>query len=122
MSAVPFTARAFARERITITSGAVKQLTASVYNDTSESGSQPNQTGNNRRIARAAKIVLDSGSGDIHYSEEGTNPTTGVTGADVGSLAGQGDVVWLETYEQIVKFKSIALTATNGIAEVVYYR
>lgn len=121
MSAVPFTARAFARERITITSGAVKQLTASVYNDTSEAGSQPNQVGNNRRVARAAKLVLDSGSGDIHYTEEGTAPTTGVTGADVGSLAGQGDVIWLETYEQIVKFKSIALSA-NGIAEVVYYR
>ena len=121
MSAVPFTARAFARERITITSGAVKQLTASVYSQY-DSATQPNQTGNNTRRARAAKIVLDSGSGDIHYTEEGTNPTSGTTGADVGSLAGQGDVIWLETFEQIVKFKSIALTATNGIAEVVYYR
>lgn len=114
--------RPFARERIQITNGGVKTLTTTVFNDNANGGPIPNQQGDRRRHALGAKIVLDSGSGQIHYTEEGTVPTVAIDNTGVGSIASAGDVIWLESYEAINKFKSIALTAANAQGEVVYYR
>jgi hypothetical protein len=111
---------AFARERLTVTSGAVKTLTATVYNPTP--ASVPPQSGNNRYPASGARIVLSSASGDLHFNEEGTDPTTSVAVSGVGTVVGARDVIVLESYEAIVKFKAIALTATDAIIEVVYFR
>lgn len=112
---------AFARERLTVTSGAVVALTASVYNDTSNSDRTPNQLGNAKRHATGARVCVESGTGDAHFSEDGTAPTAGVAVSDVGTIIGARDLVVLEAYEAICKFKMIALAA-NAIIEVVYYR
>lgn len=112
--------RAYARERLAVTSGAVKLLSASVYGPGTPVGW--NQNGAKQRQAVTARVVLDSGSGDIHWTEEGTDPTTGVTVADVGNIAGARDVIYLDSDETMSRFKAIALTATNGIIEVTYYK
>lgn len=122
MSASNLSMRAFVRERIAIANSGVKILTASTYNDVTAAGPAPTQSGNQRRHARSAKITLDSGSGDIHYTEDGTDPTTPTDNTGVGSFATAGDVIWLESYEAITKFKAKALTATAAQGEVVYYR
>jgi len=122
MSAFNITKRAYARERIRFTNGGATGLTATLFNDTADAGPNPNQTGTSRRKASAAKLVFDSVAGDVHFTEEGTAPNTATDNTGVGSIAGARDVIFLESYEAIAKFKAIALTATPADVEVVYYR
>jgi hypothetical protein len=117
MATFNITKRAFARERIRFTNGGVLTLTATLYNDNAGSSDAAK-----KKRASAAVIVLDISAGDIHFSEEGTAPTTAVDNTGVGKCAGARDQIILESYESIVKFKAIALTATNADAEIVYYR
>lgn len=123
MATFNITKRAFARERLNITSGAPVSLTASLYDDVSDSNNPTTlrQGSAVPRKASGARIVLESGTGDIHFSEEGTAPTSGTTNTDVGTIAGARDVIVLESYEAITKWKAIALS-TTAVAEVVYYR
>lgn len=102
--------RAFARERITVTN-AVKTLTAATY---SPSDVEHRATG--------ARIVVLSGSGDIAFTEGGTDPTADITTVSgVGSPASAGDIIYLESYAVIANFKAIRISA-NAILEVTYYR
>jgi hypothetical protein len=117
------TKKAFARERLTVTNAAVFTLTQTTFDDNGNAEYvSAAMEGSKRRKATGARIVADSGSGDFHFSEEGTAPTSGVTGADVGAIAGARDVIVLDGYEAITKFKARATSATNAILEVVYYR
>ncbi len=109
-----------ARERLAVTSGAVKTLTAATYLQ-SASPTGPNQYGVNKRCALAAMVVNDSGAGAIHYTIDGTDPTSGVTSSDVGNYLAATDVVILDSLEAIIKFKAKALSA-DGIIEVTYFR
>lgn len=97
----------FARERITISSSALP-LTASVYDDHSASVLA------DRRHALAARITVYTNS--IYWTEEGTTPS-----ASAGDTGAAGDIIYLETYEAIKKFKAIRVTGDAPI-EVVYYR
>ena len=121
MSSFNITKHAFARERITVTNGGVSVLTPATYNDNT-GGVGFADDGSKRRKASGARLALEPAAGDIHFSEDGTAPTSGTTGADVGTIAGARDLILLESYEAIAKFKAIALSATNAIIEVVYYR
>lgn len=101
--------RAFARERITVTN-AVKQLTSATYAPTIPTR------------ATGARIVMLSGSGDIAFTENGTDPTADITTVDgVGTPASAGDIIYLESYSAILNFKAIRISA-NAILEVSYYR
>lgn len=116
MATFNITKRPFARERIRFTNGVGGAgLTASVYNDSAQA--DPTK----KHKASAARIVLDSAAGDIHFTEDGTTPTTPTDNTGVGTIAGARDIITLESYESIQKFKAIALTATNADAEIVYY-
>lgn len=124
MATFNVTKRSFTRERKQVTSGAVVTLTSSVYLPALTAIEET--TGNNagviqKRVAGAARIVIDSGSGNIHFTEDGTDPTTGVTNVDVGNIAGAGDIIFLESLDAIKQFKAIALAA-NAQLEVTYYR
>lgn len=116
MATFNITKRAFARERIRFTNGGATALTALTYDDDGQANPQK------RVRASAARLVLDRDAGDLHFSEEGTAPTALVDNTGVGTIAGARDVIILESYQSIVKFKAIALTATNVDVEVVYYR
>lgn len=125
MATFNVTKRAFVREKLSVTNGGVTTLTAATYNDTAGGLPTPSGTTNRnpvQRKATGARIVLDSGSGDIHFTEEGSTPTVGVDGTGVGSIAGARDVIILDSYESIVRFKMIALTGTAAQAEIVYFR
>ena len=113
--------QAFARERLTVTS-AVKTLTASVYNDASPVGHVPTQDGNRQRKATGARLVAESASGDFHFTEEGTDPTASVAVAGVGTLGAARDVIVLDSYEAICKFKMFSAGGADAIVEVVYFR
>lgn len=105
--------QAFARERLTVTN-AVKTLTAATYNDSANDS--------NKKKASGAIITMLSGSGDIAFTEEGTAPTADITTvAGVGRPLSAGDVLTLENYNAIAKWKGIRITA-DAIIEVVYYR
>lgn len=105
--------QAFARERLTVTN-AVKTLTASVYNDS------VNVSG--KKKASGAIITMLSGSGDIAFTEEGTDPTADITTVSgVGRPLSAGDTLTLDTYNAVAKFKAIRISA-DAIIEVVYYR
>lgn len=99
-----------------MTNGAVKALTATVYLD--QGTTAFNQTGTKRINASAARICVKDA--DLHFTEEGTTPTT--TTAGIGTIAGARDIIILDSLEAIVKWKSIAVTASNARIEVVYYR
>lgn len=115
MATFNITKRAFARERIRFTNGGATALTAATFNDTAH-------TDPTKKVrATAARLVLDRDAGDLHFSEEGTAPTALVDNTGVGTIAGARDVIILESYQAIVNFKGIALTATNVDVEVVYY-
>lgn len=116
MAVFQATKRAFARERIRFTNGGVGVLTAATYLDTATAPS------GNRRPASGARIALDISAGDIHFTEEGTTPTTATDNTGVGTPATARDVIYLESLEAIQKFKAIALTATNADAEITYYK
>ncbi len=110
----------FARERLTATSGAVKTLTATKY----EQSSSPvggNQAGVFKNRASGAIIQLTSASGSLSFTVDGTDPTAGTTVSDVGQPVAAGDTILLETHEAIVNFKGIALS-DDAIFEVWYCR
>src|SRR5438128_1247430 len=107
--------RIFTRETLTV-STAVKTLTASVYNDTSNTDRQPNQQGSNRRPARAAVIVCETNA--IRVTKDGTTPVAATTGTKLNP----GDTYALETYEEIVKFQAVRDGASDGTVQVDYYR
>lgn len=109
-----------ARERLTVTT-AVKALTASKY-DQSLVTLAPNQRGMYKRRAQSALVTLENSSGDIHYTKDGTDPTTAVTVSGVGFTASARDVIPLDSLEEIINFKMIALASPDAIVEVVYYR
>lgn len=119
MATFNVTKRAFARERLTVTN-AVKTLTASVYVPANSTGG--NQAGNFKRRATGARIVPGGSSGDINFTTDGTLPTADATVSGVGTIAGARDVITLESEESIRMFKAIALTATDAIVEIEYYR
>lgn len=120
MATFIMTKRVFARERLTATSGAVKQLTASSYNQ-SASPVGGNQNGAYKRRATGALIQLCDSTGSQHYTVNGTDPTTGSAVTDVGFTAAALDCIVLESYEAIENFKAIALVA-DSIFEVWYLR
>ncbi len=110
----------FARERLTVTSSAVKTLTAATY----EQAASPvggNQNGAYKRRATGAIVMVDSGSGALHFTVDGTDPTSGVTVSDVGGYAAAIDSIVLESHEAIKQFKAKALSA-DAIIEVWYLR
>lgn len=122
MATFNVTKRAFARERLTVTN-AVKVLTASVYAQViapAPSLRQGNAAFNKK--ASGARIVPGGTSGDINFTTDGTAPTADATVAGVGTIAGARDVITLESEDAIRNFKTIALTATDAIIEVEYYR
>lgn len=116
MATFNITKRPFARERVRFTNGGVGVLTVATYNDSAQA--DPTK----KRRASSARIVLDIAAGDIHFTEDGSTPTVATDNTGVGTPAGARDVLVLESYEAIQKFKAIALTATNADAEIVYYR
>lgn len=116
MATFNITKRAFARERLRFTNGGATGLTLATANNAGTTAADQ------KRRASAARLVLDRDAGDLHFSEEGTAPTTAVDNTGVGTIAGARDIIILESYEAIVLFKAIALTATNCDVEVVYYR
>lgn len=116
MATFNITKRAFARERIRFTSGGATALTVATYMDAAQI--DPSK----KLRASAARLVLDRDAGDLHFSEEGTAPTTLVDNTGVGTICGARDVIILESLQAIQKFKAIALTATNVDVEIVYYR
>lgn len=120
MATFNVTRRAFSRERITVTN-AVKTLTVAKY-DLTSTPIPGNQVGTYKRRATSARLVPGGTSGDINFTTDGTAPTADATVAGVGTIAGARDVITLESEEAIRNFKAIALTATDAIIEVEYYR
>lgn len=120
MAILNFSDRVFARERLTVTSGGVSTCTAATY---LQAGSPVggNQNGTYKRAAVGALVWLDSGSGSIHFTTDGTDPTAVLTGAGVGAPASALDMIPLETLDAVKKFKAIALSA-NAYLEVWYLR
>lgn len=116
MATFQSTKRAFARERIRFTNGGIGVLTAATYLDTAT------VPGGSRRPATGARIALDIAAGDIHFTEEGTTPTTATDNTGVGTPATARDVIYLESLQAIMNFKAIALTATNADADITYYK
>ncbi len=114
------TKRVMARERLTATSAGIKQLTASLYNQTA-SPVGGNQSGTYKRRATGALLMLVESTGSMHFTVEGTSPTTGATVNDIGMTAVALDAIVLESYESIVLFKGIAISS-DSIFEVWYLR
>ena len=92
----------YADEKITVTSSAVKTLTANTYQDVA-----------NRKVAMA-KITVEGG--DMHYRVTGDDPTS-----SVGHKLTAGDILTLTNLLEIKKFKAIADGGTDGILYVTYY-
>jgi len=92
----------YADEKITVTSSAVKTLTANTYQDTPS-----------RKVAMA-KITVEGG--DMHYRVTGNNPSS-----TVGHKLTAGDILTLTNLLEIQKFKVIADGASDGILYVTYY-
>jgi hypothetical protein len=107
MAVFNITKRAFARERLTVSS-IVKTLTASVYDDTASADAV-------RQKASAVKISVEANA--LRYTEEGTDPVAATT----GTIARADDQLWFDSYEAIKKLKFIRETSDATI-EVVYYR
>jgi hypothetical protein len=110
------TKRPFARERLHLTNAGVSVLTPAIYNDSAMVDAAK------KHRAGSAKITFEALAGDVHYTEDGSTPTTPVDGTGVGSLVQAKGIVILESYEAIAKFKAIATSATAADADVVYYR
>jgi uncharacterized protein YlxW (UPF0749 family) len=106
---IPKAARAFARERITV-SNTVKQLTSSTYEDNSNLGSV------NRKRAQAAQITVLGSGLSIYRTEDGTTPSS-----NEGVINYSGDIIDLNGYDAIKKFKTIRATGSDVDIEVVYY-
>lgn len=117
MPSFNFKAAAFARESISVTSGAVVSLSPTIY-DPASTTAKGNQMPVGYGKARAARIAVRIA--DINFTEDGTTPTTTTTGT--GTPAGDRDVISLETHQAIANFKAIAQTAANATLEVTYYR
>lgn len=99
---------AFARERITVGASAVP-LTAATYLDSAAAEKV-------RSEAKAARIVVIGNP--IRFTEEGTAPVATTT----GSPGAVGDIIELNTPENIYNFQAIRDTGSDGAIEVVYYR
>lgn len=117
---MPPIVHAMARERLTVTSGVVVTLTASKY-DQSAITLAPNQHGMYKRRGQGAWVYVETGSGDCHYTIDGTTPTIGTTVSAVGITVSARDAFRLNSLEELQKFKIIALT-TDAIIEVEYLR
>lgn len=118
MSTFTTISHAFARESLSITTGAVVTLTAATYAPL-PSPTPGNQVPWGRRRATSARIAVLTNS--INFTEEGTTPVTGASGTGTGTICGTADTITLSSFEAIAKFKAIGTTATS-IIEVVYYR
>lgn len=117
------TRRVFARERLTITTATPVKLTRSIYEDATGAPKGGNQMGTFKRKAAAAQIMLENSTGSIHFTVDGTAPTTGVTASDVGAPVNALDLIILESQDAIEQFQAIALSGQpNCIAEVWYLR
>lgn len=112
----------FARERLTVTNGAVVSLTAATY-EQAASPKGGNQIGTYKRRAIGALIFLEASTGSLHYScLAGAVPTTGATVNDIGAVAQALDMIILDSHEAIANFQALATSATNSIIEVWYLR
>lgn len=98
-----------------VVSNAVKQLTQTVYDGTSDNKAYT-QMGNKRRKARVAKVTVDTAN-SIRWTKDGTAPVAATTGA----LGRQFDVIYLESYAEIIKFKAIRDGASDSSIQVEYY-
>jgi len=87
-------------EQLTV-SNTVKQLTAAIF--------QP-QT---YMKARKAMITVDDAA--IRFTTDGSTPTT-----LIGHSSGSGDVISLESADEIRHFKAIRSTGTDAIINVTY--
>lgn len=109
MSAFNVRKHAFARERLTVADSVVT-LTPATYNNSGAAAAV-------REKANSARISVEAQP--LRFTEDGTAPV-GSTGP--GALAAAGDVLYLDSYEAIVKFKAIRDTGSSSAIEVVYYR
>lgn len=107
----------FARETLTV-SNSVKTLTSTLYDNVAgiTSGTQPVQTGSNRRRASGAVVITEGQA--IRATKDGTDPVATTTGTKLNT----GDIYILETYQDIAKFKAIREGASDGTIQVEYYR
>lgn len=101
----------FARERITV-DNTVKSLTATTYNDAAANVDV-------RRRASGARITVEAQP--VRFTEEGTSPSN-AGGSEVGTLAAATDVIYLEGYNAVSRFKAIRSGGTDAVIEVVYFR
>lgn len=107
----------FARERLTVTN-AVKQLTSSVYNPVA-TGDTSNRIPYAQPARRAEVFVRAE---PINFTKNGTDPDAVTTVGGVGAPAAADDVILLNSFEEIVKFKAIRSGGTDALIEVIYYR
>jgi len=100
--------RAFARERLTISTTALP-LTASVYESNSLAGDV------NRKRAQAATIRVVSG-GDIWRTTNGETPS-----ATVGVTNVPGADIELDSYQAIKGARFLRTAGSDSVLEVTYY-
>lgn len=93
----------FQFEQLTVTNSAVTVLTEARYNPGKSS----------QRANKAVVTVEDSGGSGVRTRMD-ADPTT-----SVGHLSGNRDVIYLNTYEEIVAFKAIAVLS-NITLSVTY--
>lgn len=122
MAQFNMTKRVFARERINPTNAGVTTLTPATYNASASPVALPQMGQRQQLRATGAVLFIESGSvGGVHFTVDGTAPTSGTTSADVGGYAAAADVLTLESYEAIELFKVRALTAAGGVPIEVWY-
>lgn len=95
----------FAYEAITVSS-AVKTLTEATYNPATSNEDSP----------RAKRALITVETDQIRYTYNGTTPTS-----SIGHLLSAGDVLSLNGYGNIKRFKAIRVT-TDASIKVTYER
>jgi hypothetical protein len=92
-------------------------LTAATYDVSITSGTSGEF--DRTRHPEAATIQVETAA--IRYTVDGTTPTV-TAGTGIGFIGVSGDVIVIEGYENIVKFRAINEVASNGAKlQVAYY-
>lgn len=105
-------------EAISATTGGVVTLTASKYATTTVFGHNSGGTPIPQTVIAEDALITVTGNA-IRWTVDGTDPTTGATGT--GHDAAVADVIILEGFDAIRRFKAIGQTGT-GVLHVTYFR
>ena len=107
--------KAFATERITVSTSAIGG-TAATFNNVGEvSGASVNQVGGGR--LRATGALVECFTNPVTYTVDGTTPVGGTTGHALAA----GDTTLLVGYQAVNKFRAIRTGASDGALQITYY-